>query len=170
MNVRSISELSQVDAPAWPELVAMALGGDSVQLLDADPSRATETLYRLQVSIASTLGAMAFHCGGILIDHGWVRLLGAGSDRFVSLAAANGLTDPLATAGPPSSLLVGFDILGGRFAIDGGGLGLAPGEVCYWAPDTLAWESLGMGHTAFVHSFLQGATTEFYAPWRWPGR
>ena len=138
-------------------------------MLAVDAIEADRTLYALQVTAGSTLGALAHNCGGLLIDHGWLRILGGGTDQLPSLASANGLGDPSAAPGPPPFLIVAFDVLGGRFAIDGGGLGVAPGEVCYWGPDTLEWESLGIGHTAFVNAFLQGAATEFYASWRWPG-
>lgn len=62
-----------------------------------------------------------------------------------------------------------YDVVGGRFAIDGGGLGFAPGEVCYWGPDALSWESLGLGHGALVNAFAQGAGSDFYGQWRWDG-
>ncbi len=62
-----------------------------------------------------------------------------------------------------------YDVLGGVFAVDGGGLGVAPGEVCYRGPDTLQWISLGAGHGRFVQAALSGALGDFYADLRWPG-
>lgn len=168
MRLRSVSELASVAAPAWPDLgVAIDTGSADVRVLSVEPAKAEQTLHALQVTTGSVLGALAYHCGGILIDHGWIRMLGGGTDRLPSLATANGLGDPAKASSPPPFLVVAFDVLGGRFAIDGGGLGLAPGEVCYWAPDTLSWEALGLGHGAFVNAFLQGAGTDFYQAWRW---
>ncbi len=59
--------------------------------------------------------------------------------------------------------------LGGRFAIDGGSLGIALGEVCYFGPDGLAWEALGGGHADFVHAALTGGLAETFSSLRWPG-
>jgi hypothetical protein len=53
-------------------------------------------------------------------------------------------------------LTVGFDVLGGRFAVNGGGLPGQPGEVCYWGPDTLAWTALGAGYSQFARMVLSG--------------
>lgn len=169
MTIRSVSELASVTAPAWPDLSVEIGSTPAAHVLAVDPASASKTLHALQVTTGSVLGALAYNCGGLLIDHGWIRILGGGTNELPSLATANALGDPAQAAGPPPSLIVAFDVLGGRFAIDGGGLGIAPGEVCYWGPDTLTWEALGLGHGAFVNAFLQGAATEFYRPWRWTG-
>ncbi len=65
--------------------------------------------------------------------------------------------------------MVGYDVLGGRFAIDGGGLGGSAGEVAYWGPDTLRWDGLRMGHAAFVQWSLGGGLAGFAGSLRWPG-
>lgn len=121
--------------PAWPqwlELVRLALAPAVV--LPIARQAGLEVLFRLQVT-ARSMGALALNSGGL-------RLLGGGSGELPDLAAANGLGPPGAS-GPPPWLTVGFDVLGGRFAVNGGGLPGQPGEVCYWGPDTLAWTPLG---------------------------
>ncbi|MBO3751958.1 DUF2625 family protein [Streptosporangiaceae bacterium NEAU-GS5] len=45
----------------------------------------------------------------------------------------------------------------------------APGEVCYFAPGTLQWEELGIGHSAWLSWIASGGTAAFYAGVRWPG-
>jgi hypothetical protein len=167
---RSIAELADVANPAWPEVIdaVEAAAGDR-QILPVDEAQGRRTLHQLQVSAGSWLGAMALNCGGVLVDHGWLRLLGGGHGGLADLASMNGLGDPSAADGPPSFLVVAYDVLGGRFAIDGGGLGGTPGEVAYWAPDTMRWDGLGMGHAAFVRWSLSGGLAEFAASLRWPG-
>lgn len=104
-----------------------------------------------------------------MVDHGWLRILGGGAGKLPSLAQVNRLADPTTQSEPPSHLLVGYDVLGGRFAIDGGGLSINPGEVCYWGPDTLSWRGLEVGHGAFISSFMSGAARDFYSTLRWTG-
>lgn len=168
MGLRSADELEAVASPAWSEIAELADAGDAT-VLPVGPSQGRSVLYRLQVSAGSYLGALALNCGGIIADHGWFRLLGGGSTRLSDLATANGLAQPSAGISPPGFLLVGADALGGRFAIDGGALGVSPGEVCYFGPDSLSWGGLGGGHAAFVRSVLDGSLSELFESLRWPG-
>src|SRR5258708_299828 len=104
-------------------------------MLPAEPQRARDTLYPAEVTVRSYLGAVIFPTGGILVDHGWLRILGSGD-------AARGLVD-FATANPDPAntpgVLIAVDVLGGQFA-------WAPSEpakpptVHYFAPDSLEWE------------------------------
>ncbi|YAL83195.1 DUF2625 family protein [Dermacoccaceae bacterium W4C1] len=165
---RSASELIDVSDPAWPHLRQVAEARESTRVLPVGGS-GERVIERLQVTARSALGALALNCGGILVDHGWLRLLGGGSPGLPDLASANGLPSAPGAHQPPGAMLIGWDVLGGRFAIDGGALGVAPGQVCYFAPDSLRWESLGIGHTDFVHAMLSGAAAEFYASTRWSG-
>ncbi len=104
-----------------------------------------------------------------MIDSGWLRLLGGGYAGLPDLAAANGLGEPSVDSSPPPFLIVGHDVLGGRFAIDGGALRGSAGEVCYFSPDLLTWEGLDIGHGDFVRAMIGGATRDFYASVRWDG-
>jgi hypothetical protein len=66
-------------------------------------------------------------------------------------------------------LVAGVDVLGGKFAVNGGALAGALGEVNMWAPDTLSWQSLGVGHGDFVHWMIGGGAATLYQSLRWPG-
>jgi Protein of unknown function DUF2625 len=146
--VRGLAELRDVEDPAWPEFEdAIAGAGHPVTVLPVDRHQAETTLVRLQVTARSGLGALALHTGGLLVDHGWLRILGGGEPPL-NLAIANGLEQP--PDRPPGQLLVAFDVLGGRFAVNGGALPGSSGEVCYYGPDELAWWSMEMGHFDFV--------------------
>ncbi|MCC2316091.1 DUF2625 family protein [Cellulomonas xiejunii] len=169
MTLRSGAELADVAEPAWP-LIADAVDTAvvPVRVIRVSRDRGLRELRRLQVSAASVLGALALNCGGLVLDGGWVRILGAGAEHLPSLADANGLGDGEREAAAPGRLVVAFDVLGGVFAIDGGALGIGPGEVCYRGPDTLRWVGLGAGHGAFVMSALDGALgDDFYEGLRW---
>src|SRR3954466_2697501 len=163
--MRSLDDLINAEEPAWPEIrQRLELPDCDALILPVEGDAGERTLHALQVTARSTLGALALHTGGIVCDHGWLGLLGAGTTELPGLAAANELLagDP----GPPPSLTVAYDVLGGKFAIDGGALAGTPGEVCYFGPDTLSWTPIGGGHTSFVHWVLEGGTVEFYADLR----
>jgi hypothetical protein len=60
-------------------------------------------------------------------------------------------------------------VVGGFFAINGGPLGEEVGNVYYFAPDSLAWETMGGGYSDFLLWCLSGDLDQFYADYRWPG-
>jgi hypothetical protein len=59
--------------------------------------------------------------------------------------------------------------VGGRFAIDCGGLGVGASAVCYFGPDTLSWGGLGVGRADFVTAAISGELSQTFAPLRWSG-
>ena len=164
--VRSVEELISAD-DSWPSLTAAVADSNGRCVIVPSADGGGECLYSLQVTTRSVLGAMAFHCGVLLIDHGWVRLFGAGHHGVPSIAVANSL--PLPDGGSPSILHIGEDVLGGKFAVNGGALPGAPGEINFWAPDVLEWESLGVGLGDFVYWLIGGGSTSLYESMRWPG-
>ncbi|MEV6524493.1 DUF2625 family protein [Longispora sp. NPDC051575] len=169
--MRTIEELTGVAEPAWPGLCEELAGAAvPVKVLPTDEATGRDCLLRLQVTAQSRLGALALHTAGLLVDHGWLRILGAG-DQARGLPGLLDGTD--VSAGQPA-LLVGYDVLGGRFELNGAdpaALGRPgdPGELCYFGPDTLGWENLGCGHGQWLSWITAGGTTEFYAGLRWPG-
>jgi hypothetical protein len=169
--MRELPELLNTPDPAWPlvqEWVRSATNAVEV-LPPSDPQRA-ESLVQLRVTTRSPMGAVVYETGGILVDHGWLRLLGSGHPRLPrSLPGWNrGRTwaDPQES---PPLLLVADDVIGGFFALNGGVLPGAPGSTFYFAPDTLDWEDLRFGYTAFLQWALSGDLAQFYASSRWPG-
>ncbi|MEZ0388158.1 MAG: DUF2625 family protein [Verrucomicrobium sp.] len=168
--MRPVQELIHREEPAWPlvqELATQVPGRCVVHPASAD---AETVLYQTQVTTRSPLGAIAYHSGGISIDHGWLRILGSGSPAISR-------TLPGWNKGRARGCyLVADDAVGGFFAIDGGGLGLCQceGQICYLSPKSASrgqsqeWEPLGVGYSGF----LQWACTgfgKFYDDLRWPG-
>lgn len=69
---------------------------------------------------------------------------------------------------------MGQDVLGGVFALNGHDPAAAgrpgdPGQMTYFAPDTLAWEAMDMGHSGWVAWLLSGRLDTFYDGLRPPG-
>ena len=80
--MRTIQELRDVDDPAWPVIEqAIAEAGHRAEVVPGDPQAGEEALLLLQVSARSFLGALALHTGGLLVDHGWLRISEVGTDR-----------------------------------------------------------------------------------------
>jgi len=163
LGPRSLRALVEVDSPAWPGLEdAFAGARNGVEVLPRDAARSAATLDALQVTAQSTLGAVAYETGGLLIDRGWIRLLGGGCERGEGLADWNGLAETPQLDGASGLFIVGYDLIGGFFALDGA----AGGEAIYFAPDTLGWDRLERGYTGLVHFLLQ-ADLDAYYPLRW---
>ena len=89
------------------------------------------------------MGAIAYETGGILIDHGWLRVLGSGHQKLPRSIVEWNLNRS------SGYLLVADDAVGGFFSINGGALGSDQGLMYYWAPDTLEWESLALDTQTF---------------------
>ncbi|MFI8241587.1 DUF2625 family protein [Streptomyces sp. NPDC085866] len=177
--MREIDELAQVDDPAWPELQELlAASAVPVRVLPGDPGEGRRCLLQMQVTARSTLGALALNCGGLVLDDGWLRVYGGGSAAtggLPSLGRVNGFPEEFDPVWHPASgLVVGHDVLGGVFALNGhdpAGAGRpgGPGQMTYFAPDTLEWEALDMGHSTWVWWLLSGRLETFYDGLRRPG-
>jgi hypothetical protein len=170
VSQRSLEQLTAVEDPAWPLIQGwLADARQAVEVLPAERPQAEATLLALQVTTRSPVGALALETGGILVDHGWLRLLGSGHARLPdTLLTWNGLAAPAMGSPLAGGFVVAVDVLGGVFALNGGGLGSDSG-MYYFAPDSLDWEALECPHLAVVEWALTGDLDRFYASVRWPG-
>ena len=85
-------------SPWWPVIgrnkksVTLNLRTPEGQAIARKLIGGADVLVALQVTTRSPMGAIAFETGGLLFDHGWLRLLGSGSMRLEGdLARWNGL-------------------------------------------------------------------------------
>ncbi|MDQ0913608.1 hypothetical protein QFZ22_009680 [Streptomyces canus] len=111
------------------------------------------------------------------MDDGWLRVFGSpvsGAAHGVpGLARVNqfpGTFDPASQ--PETGSVVAYDVLG-VFALNLAAPGRAdrpgaPGEVVYFAPDSLRWKALGVGRSTWPAWLVSGALDEFYADLRCP--
>jgi hypothetical protein len=178
--MREIDELFDVDDPAWPLLLQELSGTDvPMEVLPGDTEAGRASLLQLQVSARSHLGGFVLNSGGLLVDSGWLRIFGSPGDcdteRLPGLAEINAMPEAFAPAWRPAAgLVVANDVLGGVFALNGGDAREAgrpgeAGEVLYFAPDSLRWEALGAGHSAWLSWILSGGLQGFYESLRWDG-
>lgn len=168
---RPLDELIDTDDPAWPLIAGwLQLARNDTEVVSTDRQQGTRTLELLQVTTRSPLGAIALETGGLLIDRRWLRVLGSDdATRLEGLAIWNGMTATQDRTPLSGGLLVAHDAIGGFFAINGGSLPGEPGETAYFAPDTVRWEPLGLGYSAFLHWCLTEDLDTFYEPVRWAG-
>ncbi|MEU1085097.1 DUF2625 domain-containing protein [Streptomyces sp. NPDC005908] len=178
--MREADELLNVDDPAWPLLLQELSGTDvPVEVLPGDTEVGRASLLQLQVTARSNLGGIVLNSGGLLVDSGWLRIFGSPSDadaeRLPGLSEINAMPETFDPAWRPvAGLVVAHDVLGGVFALNGGtpreaGRPGEPGEILYFAPDSLSWEALGAGHSAWLSWILSGGHQEFYESLRWDG-
>ena len=112
------------------------------EILPRDEDRAQSELLGLQVTTRSPMGALVYGCGGVVIESGWLRVLGSGCERINRGIYSFNLGKSFSESGQmPSYLLVADDVLGGFFAINGGTFCGKSGNVFYYAPDSgdAAW-------------------------------
>jgi len=169
--VKTLQELINRDDPGWPlvrQWVAEATNPVEILSPPEDAIR-EQALVNAQVTTRSPMGAIIYESGGILVDHGWLRILGSGHPRLPrSLPDWNFGRSFSVSGEQPSFLLFADDVVGGFFAVDGGGLGFEHGKVCYFAPDTMAWESTEKGYSDFLSWCLRGDLVKYYETMRWP--
>ncbi len=170
--LKKLQELINTEDPGWPVVQGwIAEAKNPVEVLPpiSDAKREV-SLLATQVTTRSPMGAVIYETGGILVDRGWLRILGSGNPRLPrSVADWNFGRSFKRDGDQPSFLLIADDVVGGFFAIDGGGLKMQPGKVCYFAPDTAAWENLNLGYSEFLCWCLDGDIQKFYETVRWPG-
>lgn len=159
--MKTLADLINTNEPAITLIRDWAASAENrCEILPPSSDRAA-VLLEVQVTTHSTMGAVAYETGGILVDHGWLRFLGSGHPRLPR-------TLPGWNRDRSSGFyLVADDAAGGFFALNGGTLGEDMGNVYYWSPDCLEWESLEIGYTDFLKWSLTSKLGDFYDDLRW---
>jgi hypothetical protein len=170
MPEKTLEELICLDDPGWPEVQEwIAEAKNHVEVLPAsDPAR-SEALLETQVTTRSIMGTIVYETGGLLIDHGWLRILGSGHEKLKRTMPQWTLEATGIRLHESPEILIGDDVLGGFYAMYADDEGLR-NHVSYLAPDTLAWENMGLTYSEFIYSFcLHGDLEAYYSTLRWSG-
>jgi hypothetical protein len=168
-KMRSIDELINTDDPGWT-LVQQWIDSakNKVEILRCDIAKARDALYMTQVTTRSPMGAIIYSTGGLLIDNGWIRVLGSGHVKLDRTIPEWNKGKSFNEYGEkPSFLLIADDAIGGFFAVNGGHFGKDAGKIYYLAPDNLEWEPLDLTYTGFLDFCFNGKLDEFYKGLRW---
>lgn len=174
--MKTLSELLNVDS-SWPIIRRVLEEGSQeveVKILPVNRRRAEEGIYRIQQSVRTALGAICFNTGGVLVDGGWLRILGGGSldGSLPSVADFNVLPAEFTDGELSGFFSVAYDVLGGKFAlitskVAADHMGGRLGQVCYFSPDALEWELMDFGYGDWLHWAVSGRLDQFYSGLRW---
>ncbi|CAM3426925.1 DUF2625 domain-containing protein [Flavobacterium chungbukense] len=168
-KMRPINELIDQNDSGWKSLQEwVKTAKNKVEILPADPQKAKDALYQTQITTASPMGAIVYKTGGILIDNGWIRILGSGSAKLNrSLPDWNKGKTFKEFGEAPSFLLIADDALGGFYLLNGGGLGTDVGKMYYFAPDNLEYEPLDITYSQFLEFCFNNDLDKYYLGSRW---
>jgi Protein of unknown function DUF2625 len=170
-KMRPLDQLINKTEPGWTlvqEWINKAK--NKVEVLPCDTVKAKDALYKTQVTTRSPMGAIIYSTGGLLIDSGWIRILGSGSTKLNrTLPDWNKGKSFKEYGEQPSFLLIADDAAGGFFAVNGGAFGNDAGKVYYLSPDNIEWEPLELTYTEFLNFCFNGDLADFYKDLRWNG-
>jgi hypothetical protein len=168
---RKIEELIVHENTAWDFILGwLENSSNSYHLLEPNRERAKECLFSLQITNKSTMGSIILETGGILIDNGWLRILGSGNvDICGDILSWNGFSGTNIKNVIKDVLIIAYDVIGGFFAINAGAFEGEIKKVYYFAPDALEWEPMDIGYTEFIEWVLEGDISLFYESFRWKG-
>jgi len=168
-KMQSLDELINKTDPAWPIVKKwIDSAKNKVEVLEVDSAKAKDALYNAQISTYSTLGAVIYNTGGIMVDNGWIRILGSGNAKLDRSVPEWNKDKTIKEYGDkPDYLLIADDAAGGFFAINYGAFGKDLKNVYYLAPNSLNWESLGAGYGEFILFCFDSDLSKFYKGLRW---
>lgn len=170
--MRPVEELINLNEPGWNLVEKMMDTATNkvevLPILHIDSAR--NSLFRVQVTTRSPMGAIVYQSGGIIIENGWIRILGSGSEKLQRSLPSWNIGKTFTKFGEPmSQLLIADDAVGGFFVLNGGALGDDLGKVYYLAPESLEYEPLGISYTEFLLFCFSGDIKTFYSDKRWEG-
>lgn len=167
--MRQISELVDEHQSGWKLIQSWIIEANNrVEILPVTKSDAERVLLDLQVTTKSPMGAIAYYSGGIMVQNGWLRILGSGTDTFRrDISAWNKLN--VEKQRLEGAILIADDVMGGFFAVNGGLFDGEIGNIFYLAPDTLEWEDLELKYSEFIYWAFTGDIDKFYETFRWKG-
>lgn len=168
-KMRELKELINKDEDGIKLIMAWKNAAKNrIQILANDSLRSNEALFNTQISTRSPMGAIVFHTGGILIDNGWIRIYGSGSEKLNrNLPNWNKGKTFQNFGDKPGYLIIADDAVGGFFLLNGGDLGNDLGKIYYLSPDNNEYEQLDLTYTEFINFCFSGNIDVFYRDLRW---
>ncbi len=140
--MKTLDELVNNPDTSWETIREwISKSTNKVEVLPVNAGLNQKVLYNIQVSTKSALGCVVYYTGGLLVDNGWLRIIGSGDLKLTrDLSSWNQIESDGQATLQEGSLLVADDVVGGFFALNGGAFAGQVGNIFYLAPDTLEWE------------------------------
>jgi hypothetical protein len=135
-KMKPIEQLINTEDPGW-KLVQewIATAKNKVEVVPVNALKAKDALYKVQVTTRSPMGAVVYNTVGILIDGGWIRILGSGSDRLKRTLPDWNKGKAFKDFGEGAAFfLIADDAAGGFFLLNGSLPGKDPGKYITWRP------------------------------------
>ncbi|CAN5691860.1 DUF2625 domain-containing protein [soil metagenome] len=171
--IKPLSELVVESTAGWDRVTFVASHArNKVEILARDSARASKALLESQLSTGTLLGSIIYNCGGMIVDDGWIRILGSGNQQLSRSVPEWNRGKLAATRNEESFyLLVADDVLGGLFAIKAGSAEELEtiGQVFYYGPNSLTWQPTGLSYSSFITYCFSGNIKDFYNDFRWKG-
>lgn len=168
-KMRPVNELINTTNPGWPTVKDwIESAKNKVEILTADSAKAKDALFKTQVTTRSPMGSVVYMTGGILVDDGWIRILGSGNPKLNRTLPDWNKEKSIEKFGEASTfLLVADDAIGGFYLLNGGGLGKDLGKIYYFSPDNLTYEPLDLTYSDFLQFCFNNDLDKFYKGKRW---
>src|SRR5690606_12216427 len=78
-KMRPLDHLINKTEPGWTHVQEwIGKAKNKVEVLPVDNDKAKDALFKTQVTTRSPMGAIVYSSGGLLIDGGWIRIVGSG--------------------------------------------------------------------------------------------
>lgn len=131
-------------------------GKNHVEIIPPDPQCVKTNSEYFQANEQTAFGMLINQSGGAVVE-GAVRLLGSTADpKYRDIKAFN------ARFGGNGFVILGDDIFGGIFALNTGLIPECPGNMIYFAPDTLEFEDMEIKLSQFFEFLRNNDLADFY--------
>ena len=168
-KMKKAEELIDKNDPGWTVVEDwIKTAKNKVEVLPVDAGKAKDALYKTQVTTRSPMGAIVYMTGGLLIDDGWIRILGSGNAKINRTLPDWNKGKSFTEFGEAAPfLLIADDAIGGFYLLNGGGLGTDVGKIYYFSPDNLEYEPLDVTYSEFLGFCFNNDLDKFYEGNRW---
>lgn len=147
----------------WNEIYNM-LNKSTNNVIVKKQNKVDDILKKMGINENSTMGQIIINTSGIIVDN-IIRVYANGNDLDSHNIYNYNLE--LEKCLGHNKLIIADDIFGGLYAINKGSSKTHVGEVGYFAPDTLEWESLGINYSEFIAWISSSNLNEFYNSFKW---
>ena len=163
--MKTLHELIQLETSTYQELLELQHNATSrTTFLTLDNVvEAEDALLLYQAPTNSYFGTIIYKTGGVLINDGWLRILGGGSSKLSPIHVWNHrLTNRI-----DYQLIIAYDVLGGYFFIENKENDSASSVVFYFSPQNFTVSSVAVNYKTFIQYCFTEQLTEFYKNYYW---